>query len=140
MHGFESAKAQQLLAFAMPLLTSVAWSGPVTGSVAFGYDDNFRLANETVTGNSIAYSYDPDALLTGSGLLTLQRNPQNGFLTDRRASCGRDLGHAEWRCDPTSLRLLSRSPARLVRPGLLLRDQHRQWCSCAGEPRLAAFR
>ncbi|HEX7125838.1 MAG TPA: RHS repeat-associated core domain-containing protein [Thermodesulfobacteriota bacterium] len=65
------------------LLTSVTWgSGPVTGSVAWTYDADFRVATEAVNGaQSVTYTYDPDSLVTGVGALTLARDPQTGFLT-----------------------------------------------------------
>jgi RHS repeat-associated protein len=59
------------------LLTSLTWSGAITGAVSFTYDSNFRLASE----NGIALTYDADSLLVGAGALGLTRDPQNGLLT-----------------------------------------------------------
>jgi RHS repeat-associated protein len=59
-----------------PLLTSVEWSGPVTGSVAYTYDNDFRVTSEAGTG----FSYDTDGLLTTAGALSLRRDPANGLL------------------------------------------------------------
>jgi len=64
-----------------PLLTSVAWKGPITASVGFEYDNNFRLASETAVGSLVTYSYDADSLLIKAGALTLSRDAQNGLLT-----------------------------------------------------------
>ena len=64
------------------MLTGVTWSGPLTGSVGYGYDDDFRVNAITVDGaNPIAYQYDPDSLLIQAGALALTRDAQNGLLT-----------------------------------------------------------
>jgi RHS repeat-associated protein len=67
------------------LPTSTQWSGPVAGSVTRGFDDDFRVASESVNGtHTISYQYDPDSLVTAvvpaSGpALTLTRDPSAGF-------------------------------------------------------------
>ena len=43
--------------------------------------NNFRVASRTVGATPIAYTYDNDGLLTGSGAETLTRDPLNGLLT-----------------------------------------------------------
>nr|WP_186289551.1 RHS repeat-associated core domain-containing protein [Methylomonas koyamae] len=64
------------------LLTQTAWSGAVTGSVGYAYDNSFRVTSVSLNGaNPIAYVYDNDDLLTKAGNLTLSRNVQNGLLT-----------------------------------------------------------
>jgi RHS repeat-associated protein len=64
------------------LLTGTTWSGPVAGSVTRTYDTDFRVSNQSVSGAStVAFTYDPDSLLTGVGSLTLTRSPSNGLLT-----------------------------------------------------------
>lgn len=64
------------------LLARTLWSGSVTGSVEYGYDDNFRLASVGLNGGvAIAYEYDADGLLTKAGALSLARSTQNGLLT-----------------------------------------------------------
>ena len=64
------------------LLTGAAWAGDIAGSVGFAYDNDFRVTSVTVNGaNPVAYTYDPDSLLTQAGSLTLTRNAQNGLLT-----------------------------------------------------------
>ena len=60
-----------------PLLTNVQWSGPVTGTVSYAYDNDFRLVSEA----GAAFGYDADALLTSAGALQLRRDPANGLLT-----------------------------------------------------------
>ena len=63
----------------LPLATT--WSGAVVGTVARGYDANFRITSVSVNGSAIALAYDNDDLLTSAGALTLSRNGQNGLLT-----------------------------------------------------------
>ncbi len=64
-----------------PLVLSETWSGAVAGSIARDYDDNFRLASETVgTTPAVSFSYDADGLLAQAGALTLVRDPDNGLL------------------------------------------------------------
>ena len=64
------------------LLTGEIWSGPVAGSVTVTYDTGLRLANQSVNGgNTIAFTYDNDSLLTGAGSLAIVRNPQHGLPT-----------------------------------------------------------
>jgi RHS repeat-associated protein len=64
------------------LLKTIASTGAVSSTVAFNYDNNFRITSENVNGaNSIAFGYDNDDLLTSAGALTLRRDPGNGLLT-----------------------------------------------------------
>ena len=68
------------------LLTGVTWSGPMAGSVGYGYDSDFRVNSITVNGaNPVTYQYDADSLLTrasfGAVNLNLTRSSQNGLLT-----------------------------------------------------------
>jgi RHS repeat-associated protein len=69
------------LGYSGPLLTSASWTGEVQASISFTYDDDFRIASETVAGDAVTFNYDADSLLTTAGALTLQRDPQNGLLT-----------------------------------------------------------
>jgi YD repeat-containing protein len=47
------------------LVTSLSWSGEITGSVEMQYDSDFRLSLETVNGAwPAAYGYDLDSLVT----------------------------------------------------------------------------
>ncbi len=59
---------------------SEAWSGTVNGTVSRGYNNNFWLTNLEVDGQSIAYGYDDDGLLTQAGDMALTRHAQNGLL------------------------------------------------------------
>jgi len=64
------------------LLTNTTWSGIISGSINYTYDNNFRITSESVnSGNIINFQYDNDGLLTKAGSLNLTRNPQNGLLT-----------------------------------------------------------
>jgi RHS repeat-associated protein len=63
---------------ALPL--SSVWSGPVSGSVANAFDDNFRVVSMNVNGaNPVAFGYDNDGLLTSAGSLAIARNAGNGL-------------------------------------------------------------
>ncbi len=69
------------------LSTSVAWSGDVNGTVAFGYDDSFRIATETINGAySTTFGYDDDSLLIQAGSLSLERDAASGRLQMKRPS------------------------------------------------------
>jgi RHS repeat-associated protein len=70
------------------LLNTVTWSGPIAGTVARTYDNDFRVTGLAVNGTSVPFNYDADSLLTGAGAMTLTRSPQNGLLT------GTTLGNA----------------------------------------------
>ncbi len=64
------------------LLTGKSWAGPVAGSVGYTYDERFRLTSTSVNGgNTVAFQYADDNLLTQAGALVLSRNGQNGLLT-----------------------------------------------------------
>ena len=64
------------------LPTSVTWAGDVAGSLELTYNDNFELTERKINGaNPLTFAYDDDGLLTGSGSLTLTRDPATGFLS-----------------------------------------------------------
>ncbi len=70
------------------LLTGVALTGPVSGSLTRSYDNDFRVSSLSVNGaDPFSYHYDNDSLLTAVGNatlgvnLTLTRDAQNGLLT-----------------------------------------------------------
>jgi len=64
------------------LLTDKTWTGAVTGSVGYAYDDNLRVIAQVLNDSyTIAYQYDADGLLTQVGDLTLTRDARNGLLT-----------------------------------------------------------
>lgn len=64
------------------LLTQHALSGPIPGTVAWTYDDDFRVESQSVDGgNTVSFTYDADSLLTQAGALGLARSAQHGLLT-----------------------------------------------------------
>ena len=65
----------------LPLSTT--WSGTVAGSVSRTYDNNFRVASESVNGaNTVARGYDDDGLLTSVDGLAITRDATNGLISD----------------------------------------------------------
>ncbi len=69
---------------------SITWSGPIAGSVTFGYNTDFRVTAETVNSlGALPFGYDADGLLTcagagtcpATGAIAVARDPQNGRLT-----------------------------------------------------------
>jgi RHS repeat-associated protein len=76
------------------LLTNETWSGAISGSIKYTYDNDFRLISQAVNGETpVAFRYDLDGLVTGVGALTIERDAQNGLImgstlggiVDRRA-------------------------------------------------------
>jgi len=64
------------------LLTHETWTGITSGSIQYAYDNNFRLASQSINGNSpITFQYDFDGLLTTAGSLAISRDAQNGLIT-----------------------------------------------------------
>lgn len=63
-----------------PLLTQLAWSGPVAGQVRFSYNNDFQIQSIQVNNaEPIAYSYDADGLLSAAGELSIQRSSDNAL-------------------------------------------------------------
>jgi RHS repeat-associated protein len=66
------------------LVTSETVSGLGSAPIVLsrGYDADFRLTSETVSGSpAVGFGYDADSLLTSAGALTLNRSALNGLLT-----------------------------------------------------------
>ncbi len=64
------------------LLTGITWTGPVPGTIAHAYNNDFGVTAESVNGaSSVNFAYDADGLFTTAGSLTLTRNAQYGLLT-----------------------------------------------------------
>lgn len=57
------------------------WSGDINGSVSREYNDDFQIASLDVNGDSVAYGYDDDGLVTTAGALSLSRDIRNGLMT-----------------------------------------------------------
>ncbi len=63
------------------LPTQVRWVGTVNGSIEVAYNDEFRVASQTVNGaDPVSVGYDRDGLLGRAGALALGRSPANGLL------------------------------------------------------------
>lgn len=63
------------------LLLSETWSGSVQGDVAWTYDHDFRITNESVRGGlGVAFGYDQDGLLLSAGATTFARAAATGLL------------------------------------------------------------
>ena len=80
-----TAPGSESLAFAYDgsLVTATSWAGTLNGSVSQSYDDDFRVASQSVNGGQTeAFAYDADGLLVQAGPLALTRDPVNGLLTD----------------------------------------------------------
>ncbi|GAC1313447.1 MAG: hypothetical protein NVSMB2_01360 [Chloroflexota bacterium] len=77
-----SAASGESLAYAYDgaLRTGVTWSGPVAGSVATVFDNNFRVTSQALNAVAVSFQYDQDGLLTGAGNLVLRRDAQTGLL------------------------------------------------------------
>ncbi|MGE3481883.1 MAG: PKD domain-containing protein, partial [Gammaproteobacteria bacterium] len=63
------------------LPTGQFWSGDINGSVTREFNGDFRITRLDVNGNSVAYVYDDDGLVTTAGALTLSRDVRNGLMT-----------------------------------------------------------
>ncbi len=68
------------LGYVGSLLTSVAWSGSITGQVSIQFNSDLLPASQSVGASAIAYTYDADRLLTNAGALALTRDPASGFV------------------------------------------------------------
>jgi RHS repeat-associated protein len=65
-----------------PLPTSTSWTGTVNGSVSLAYNHNFWVTSRSINGgNTIAFSYDNDGLVSTAGQLALYRSSQNGLIS-----------------------------------------------------------
>ena len=66
------------------LLLGSSWEGAgatVTGNVTRTYDNDFRLTSRSVNGgNTVAFTYDSDSLLTGAGAESLTDDPAISYL------------------------------------------------------------
>lgn len=67
--------------YAGSLPLSETWSVTTSGSVSWTYDNDFRVASQSVNGASpIVFEYDADNLLIQAGAMTLTPDVQNGLL------------------------------------------------------------
>lgn len=64
------------------LLTSVNWTGAISGAIDYSYNNNFLLSGWQIAGETaISYSYDGDQLLTQAGLMSYDRAADSGYIT-----------------------------------------------------------
>ncbi len=63
------------------LPVNVTWSGEITGSILWTWNEDFDVTRQCVQTQCIDFHYDRDGLVTGAGQLTLSHDPQNGLLT-----------------------------------------------------------
>ncbi|HKS68369.1 MAG TPA: RHS repeat-associated core domain-containing protein [Candidatus Acidoferrales bacterium] len=62
---------------------SLAWSGPISGSVGTKLDANGRVVSESVDGgNGLDFAYDAAGNLTGAGPLSINRDAATGLVTN----------------------------------------------------------
>ena len=61
------------------LLTGDTRAGLLNQTLSYTYNNDFNLTSFTYAGNTQAYAYDQDGLLTGAGAFTITRDPENGL-------------------------------------------------------------
>jgi RHS repeat-associated protein len=62
------------------LLTGTNWSGPISGSLGYEYNNYFEPTNQTVNGVALSLGYNDDSQLTLAGDLSIQYVAENGLL------------------------------------------------------------
>src|SRR5690606_32011627 len=83
-----------------PLVTSVAWSGPVSGVVSYEHSYiGLRITSISVNGVGIEYVHDSDGLVSSAGLLVLNREDED---VDNGALRSLSLGNLETTLDYNS--------------------------------------
>jgi RHS repeat-associated protein len=82
LRGISSPGSTLTYTFDGALQTSETWGGAGAGTVAWTYDNHFRVTSERVLGgNAATFVYDGDGLLARAGNLVLTRDAANGFVT-----------------------------------------------------------
>ena len=77
------------------LLKTSTWGGDVSGSVEWGYDENFLVTSRKVnSGPAINFVYDQDALLKQAGDLVIERDPLTGLITG--TTSGKVTDHVDY--------------------------------------------
>ena len=62
-----------------PLVTSETFSGTLSATLGYAYNNDFRPSRFTYAGGAVNYTYDADGLLTQSGAFAIGRNASNGL-------------------------------------------------------------
>jgi RHS repeat-associated protein len=73
---------QQDFTYDGSLLKSAVWTGVVSDTVAYTYNNDLQISQLNYGGTVLPLTYDNDGLLTGVGTITLSRDSGNGLLTD----------------------------------------------------------
>ena len=90
------------------LVTGVSWAGPVAASVTRTLDNDLRVASESVNGGAaVAYTYNPDGLLTQAGGYVLGRNPQSGLIQSSTLGVVTDSVTRNGFAEPTAYSVLA---------------------------------
>jgi RHS repeat-associated protein len=64
------------------LPTSETWSGAISGAVRWTYDNDLRIASQSVDGaGAVDFAYDADGRLSRAGTLAFERDPASGLIT-----------------------------------------------------------
>jgi hypothetical protein len=72
----------QINGYSGSLPTGWAYSGTVSGSVGFTFNDDFLMTSKKVnTSSPITLAYDNDGLIVSAGDQTITRNTTTGFAT-----------------------------------------------------------
>ncbi|MFH1674773.1 MAG: RHS repeat-associated core domain-containing protein [Pseudomonadota bacterium] len=66
-------------AYDASLVTEEALSGTINQVLGYTYDNDFNVASFTYAGDTSAYAYDNDGLLTGAGDFSITRDAANGL-------------------------------------------------------------
>ncbi|MFV9691496.1 MAG: RHS repeat-associated core domain-containing protein, partial [Desulfobacteria bacterium] len=61
------------------LVTSETLTGTLNQSLVYSYNHDFNVQDFGYAGDTYAYTYDNDGLLTGAGAFSIARNPGNGL-------------------------------------------------------------
>ncbi|MBI3387014.1 MAG: hypothetical protein HY027_04650 [Deltaproteobacteria bacterium] len=88
------------------LLRSEQLTGPVPSTVAWTYDNDFRVASESVNGgNAASFSYDADSVLTQAGSLVVAPDAQSGLLAGTTLGGVTDSWIYNTHAEPTDYRV-----------------------------------
>jgi RHS repeat-associated protein len=109
--------------YAGRLLTSTTWTGAVSGTYSRTYDDDLRLASDTISGDTVIYTYgDADGLLTQAGALTLSLHPDTGLpIGATLGALSETVGYNEF-AEPTSYTVTHGAAATPLYQLALVRD------------------